>query len=111
MAKRARSRTRAYRTRGRRAGARAAALSPEKPRRGRLLPVLLFLAADREASEKRRDDFEKRLAADREASERQRANFEKQIIRLTEQQGTLVGLVESLRHPQPATAGSNGPPG
>ena len=44
MAKRARSRTRAYRTRGRRAGARAAALPLEQPRRGRLLPVLLFLA-------------------------------------------------------------------
>ena len=69
------------------------------------------MATDREASERRLEAFEKRMVADREASERQRADFEKQIIRLTEQQGTLVGLVESLRHRQPATAGSNGPPG
>ena len=60
--------------------------------------------ADREA-------FEKRLAADREASARRLTDFEKQIIRLTEQQGTLGGLVEGLRHRQLTATGSNDPPG
>ena len=60
--------------------------------------------ADREASEKR-------LAADREASARRLTDFEKQIIRLTEQQGTLGGLVEGLRHRQLTATGSNDPPG
>ena len=69
------------------------------------------LAADREASERRLEAFERRLAADREASERRLADFEKQIIRLTEQQGTLGGLVEGLRHRQLTATGSNDPPG
>ncbi len=72
-------------------------------------------AADREASERRaaadREASERRAAADREASERRAADFEKQIIRLTEQQGTLGGLVEGLRHRQLTAAGSNDPPG
>ena len=71
--------------------------------------------ADREASERRaaadREAFERRMAADREASERRMADFEKQIIRLTEQQGTLGGLVEGLRHRQLTATGSNDPPG
>ena len=72
--------------------------------------------ADREAFERRmaadREAFERRMAADREASERHRADFQKQIIRLTEQQGTLGGLVEGLRHHRQLTAtGSNDPPG
>ena len=69
------------------------------------------LAADREASERRLEAFERRMAADREASERRLADFEKQIIRLTEQQGTLGGLVEGLRHRQLTATGSNDPPG
>ena len=68
-------------------------------------------AADREASERRLEAFERRMAADREASERRLADFEKQIIRLTEQQGTLGGLVEGLRHRQLTATGSNDPPG
>ena len=76
------------------------------------------LTADREASEKRLEAserrleaFDRRLAADREASERRLADFEKQIIRLTERQGTLGGLVEGLRDRQPTAAGSNDSPG
>ena len=73
------------------------------------------MAADREAFERRmaadREAFEKRMAADREASARRLADFEKQIIRLTEQQGTLGGLVEGLRHRQLTATGSNDPPG
>ena len=69
------------------------------------------LAADREASERRLEAFERRMAADREASERRMADFEKQIIRLTEQQGTLGGLVEGLRHRQLTATGPNDPPG
>ena len=42
---------------------------------------------------------------------RQNARFEEQILRLTEQQGALVGLVEGLRHRQPTAAGQNDPPG
>ena len=79
-------------------------------------------AADREASERRLEAFERRMAADREASERRAtadreaserrlADFEKQIIRLTEQQGTLGGLVEGLRHRQLTATGPNDPPG
>ena len=71
--------------------------------------------AIREASERRaaadREASERRMAADREASERRMADFEKQIIRLTEQQGTLGGLVEGLRHRQLTATGSNDPPG
>ena len=67
--------------------------------------------ADREASERRLEAFERRMAADREASERRMADFEKQIIRLTEQQGTLGDLVEGLRHRQLTATGSNDPPG
>ena len=68
-------------------------------------------AADREASERRLEAFERRTAADRETSERRMIDFERQIIRLTEQQGTLGGLVEGLRHRQAVGAGSNDPPG
>ena len=75
-------------------------------------------AADREASERRLEAsdrrleaFERRTAADRETSERRMIDFERQIIRLTEQQGTLGGLVEGLRHRPPVGAGSNDPPG
>ena len=71
--------------------------------------------ANREALEKRlvadREALDRRLAADREASERRLADFEKQIIRLTERQGTLGGLVEGLRDRQPTAAGSNDSPG
>ena len=49
--------------------------------------------------------------ADREALERRMAQFEEHVIRLTEQQGALVGLVEDLRRRQPTAAGSNGPAG
>ena len=66
---------------------------------------------DREASERRLEAFERRTAADRETSERRMIDFERQIIRLTEQQGTLGGLVEGLRHRQAVGAGSNDPPG
>lgn len=97
------------------------------------------IAADREASEKHLEAFERRMAADREATgklleasgkrleaserhleaserrleafERRMANFEKEIIRLTEQQGNLGGLVEGLRHRQLTATGSNDPPG
>ena len=67
--------------------------------------------ADREAFERRLEAFERRTAADRETSERRMIDFERQIIRLTEQQGTLGGLVEGLRHRQAVGAGSNDPPG
>lgn len=60
-----------------------------------------------EASEKRLEASERRL----EAFERRMANFEKEIIRLTEQQGNLGGLVEGLRHRQLTATGSNDPPG
>ena len=68
-------------------------------------------AADREASERRLEAFEGRTAAAQEASERRMADFEKQILRLTEQQGSLGGLVEGLRHRQLSATGSDGPPG
>ena len=68
-------------------------------------------AADREASDRRLEAFERRTAADRETSERRMIDFERQIIRLIEQQGTLGGLVEGLRHRPPVGAGSNEPPG
>ena len=69
------------------------------------------MAADQEKAEKRLEAFEKRMAADQERAERRMADFEREIIRLTEQQGTLGGLVEGLRHPHPVGAGSNDPPG
>ena len=80
------------------------------------------MAADREAFERRLEAFERRTAANleaferrtaaaREASERRMADFEKQIIRLTEQQGSLGGLVEGLRHRQLGATASDGPPG
>ena len=50
--------------------------------------------------------------ADREAFEERMARFEDHIIRLTEQQGALGGLVEGLRQRQPTAAGpSDLPPG
>ena len=81
---------------------RTAAIREESERR--LEAFERRMAADREASERR-------ATADREASERRLADFEKQIIRLTEQQGTLGGLVEGLRHRQLTATGSNDPPG
>ena len=69
------------------------------------------MAADQERAEKRLEAFEKRMAADQERAERRMADFEREIIRLTEQQGTLGGLVEGLRHRQPVGVGSNDPPG
>ena len=49
--------------------------------------------------------------ADREALEKRMARFEEHIIRLTEQQGALTGLVEGLRYRQPTAPGPNDPPG
>ena len=49
--------------------------------------------------------------ADREALEKRMARFEEHIIRLTERQSALGGLVEGLRHRQLTTAGSNDAPG
>ena len=49
--------------------------------------------------------------ADREALEKRMAQFEEHIIRLTEQQSALGGLVEGLRHRQLSAAGSNDTPG
>ena len=49
--------------------------------------------------------------ADREALEKRMARFEEHIIRLTERQSALGGLVEGLRHRQLTTAGSNDTPG
>ena len=72
------------------------------------------MAADREATGKLLEASEKRLEASErrlEAFERRMANFEKEIIRLTEQQGNLGGLVEGLRHRQLTATGSNDPPG
>ena len=47
----------------------------------------------------------------RETMERRMARFEEHIIRLTEQQGALGGLVEGLRRRQPTAADTNNPPG
>ena len=49
--------------------------------------------------------------ADREALEKRMAQFEEHIIRLTEQQSALGGLVEGLRHRQMTAAGSSDTPG
>ena len=42
--------------------------------------------------------------------EKRTARFEEHIIRLTEQQASLGGLVEGLRQRQPTAAGPNDPP-
>ena len=49
--------------------------------------------------------------ADREALEKRMAQFEEHIIRLTERQSALGGLVEGLRHRQMTAAGSSDTPG
>ena len=46
-----------------------------------------------------------------EAFERRMVDFEREIVRLTEQQGALGGLVEGLRHQHPTATGSNDTPG